>query len=70
MFTLAFDAVNGGNVLMHVTDLSGRVVVSETMNNVSGKVNKEMNFSSLSKGVYLINLYYEGNQYTTRMVIR
>lgn len=70
MFTLAFDAVNGGNVLMHVTDLSGRVVVSETMNNVSGKVNKEMNFTSLSKGVYLINLFYEGNQYTTRMVIR
>ncbi|GAB4130721.1 MAG: hypothetical protein Fur0041_00170 [Bacteroidia bacterium] len=68
-FSVSFNTGNGGDVLMTVTDVTGRTVASEQMNNVAGKMNKEFNFSGLSKGVYFVNLTFEGNTYTSKMVI-
>ena len=69
-FSLSFNAPRLADVNVVLTDLTGRVVYTEMISNANGRLNREMDFSALSKGTYFVTLQYEGNSYSSRMVLQ
>lgn len=69
-FTLQFNAFNKSDVNIYITDVTGRVVYSEMIQNAHGQTRHAMDLSELSKGVYFVNVGYEGSTYTNRMIVR
>lgn len=54
------------NVSIVVTDLSGKIILTE--NNINGQV--EMDLTTLESGVYLFNIVSENEQYITKVMKR
>ncbi|MEO8086554.1 MAG: T9SS type A sorting domain-containing protein, partial [Bacteroidota bacterium] len=54
--TINFSASEDGNVLMNVTDLAGRIVLTENMKAVAGTNIHETDLAQLAKGIYLLHL--------------
>ncbi|MGL4599454.1 MAG: T9SS type A sorting domain-containing protein [Bacteroidia bacterium] len=69
LFTVNFDAPVRNDVTVQVTDLVGRIVYTDVMQNVQGRNTRDINMQSLSKGVYLFSLVYEGKAYTQKIII-
>lgn len=69
-FVLQFNAFNKTDVSVNVTDVTGRVVYTQQMQDVQGQVVHAMDLSSLAKGVYFVNLIHEGTTYSNRMMIQ
>ncbi len=69
-FNLQFNAFDKGDVAINVTDVTGRVVFTEMVQNAQGQTTHGMDLSFLSKGVYFVNVGYEGNTYSNRLIIR
>src|SRR5690606_33588808 len=56
MLTIEINAIDQEEVLMIITDLSGRVAYSENLMIESGKTNQILDVSSLAKGAYFLIL--------------
>lgn len=69
-FVLGFNAFSKGDVNVNITDVTGRIVHTENVQDAQGQTNLTMNVSFLSKGVYFVNVNYEGSTYTQRMIVR
>lgn len=69
-FQVNFNAVNKSDAYVRVLDLSGRLVYTENFGQVSGRVNRSLNLSTLAKGTYMFSVVYEGKPYTRKLVIR
>ena len=69
-FVLQFNAFSKGDVTIVVTDVTGRVVYTELMQDANGQINHSMDLTELAKGAYFVNVGYEGNTYSNRMMIR
>ena len=66
---VTFDA-KGGDYAIQLTDLQGRVVLTETHTNLSGSQNVEINTSKLTSGNYLINVSQNGASFTKMIAIK
>ncbi|HTF02915.1 MAG TPA: T9SS type A sorting domain-containing protein [Bacteroidia bacterium] len=69
-FVLQFNAFSKNDVHVYITDVTGRVVYTEMIQNAQGEVSHAMDLSFLSKGVYFVNVGYEEHTYTNRMIVR
>lgn len=66
---VSFEA-KGGDYMIEITDLQGRVVVSEQHTNLSGSQSVELNTSSLKSGNYLVSIAKEGASYTKMISVK
>ena len=69
--TVSFELANASDVAITVTDLSGKAVYSTSMSNVAaGLTEVAINTSSLSNGVYVVNVSSDNAVSTQQLVIR
>lgn len=58
------------DVQLQVLNLLGQPVYQETVSQAAGNVQRTLNLSNLSQGVYLLNLQYQGESHVQRIVIK
>ena len=59
------------NVNITLFDLRGRSIYNETFSNNGGSVfNKELNFSGLTSGIYMLNVESEGKKASKKIIIK
>ncbi|HEX5003030.1 MAG TPA: T9SS type A sorting domain-containing protein [Bacteroidia bacterium] len=67
-FELTFNNIELLNAQVTVTDITGRTVLSNRLNNIHNTFTSRVDISGLSNGLYLINIQ-SGNQSITRKLI-
>jgi hypothetical protein len=67
-FDVSFEIKNTGDVQIEVLNLIGQNVNQMTFKGLSGKIKQHVDCKNLSKGVYLLNIIYEGKSYTRRFI--
>ena len=68
---VSFSLNNAADVNITVTDLSGKVVYTNALGNVSAGTTKvELNTADLSNGVYMINVAADNAVSTEKLIIR
>lgn len=67
-FKVMFNAVNKADVQIEMINIVGSRVYTETISQATGQVSHEINSSKLAKGVYILNLIYEGKAYTQKII--
>jgi FAD synthase len=68
--TVTFNLANASDVLVNVTDLSGKVAQSIDLGSVNGAQNVNINVDTLSNGVYMVNVNVNGVVSTQKLVVR
>ena len=68
--TVSFNLSNSADVVVNVTDLSGKVAQSYDLGNVNGTQNVNINVDTLSNGVYMVNVNVNGTISTQKLVVR
>ncbi len=68
--TVTFETETSSDVVLTITDLSGKVVYSNDMNSVIGVQNIEINTASFESGVYMVNISSNGNQVTKKLAVK
>jgi hypothetical protein len=64
-----FDA-QGGDYTVAITDLSGRRVITENVNNASGTTTVMLPVADLMSGNYLVTVLNNGATYTQSLIIK
>lgn len=67
-FEVNFNAKKGADVNIDVIDIVGKTILSQSLRNFSGFVKQAIDMKNFSKGVYLLNLTFEGKTYTKRFI--
>jgi len=67
-FDVSFELKNTGDVKIDILNLVGQEVNQFSLNGMTGKIKQHVECKNLSKGVYLLNITYEGKQYTKRFI--
>jgi photosystem II stability/assembly factor-like uncharacterized protein len=62
------DNMAGGNVAIAITDITGRTLLQETVNNNTGHFVKNLDISSLQTGVYFVTLKTNGSESTKKFI--
>lgn len=70
MFTVAFELMTEAKVIITVSDLLGKTVYEESLGNYSGPYNKQMDLTSLQKGIYLVNVQVGNDRINKRIIIQ
>ncbi|WP_417612630.1 PKD domain-containing protein, partial [Owenweeksia hongkongensis] len=65
---LSFDSFGSGSATIRVLDLSGKEMIVETLDNLNGKVETELNIGKLADGVYMIEVSAEDLKTVRRLV--
>ncbi len=68
-FKVLFNANNKADVQFELISIIGTKVYSEKVDQAFGEMSHEIKASKLSKGVYLLNVVYEGKPYTQKIII-
>jgi hypothetical protein len=68
-FQLKLNPFLKGNVSYSITDINGKLLYRESINEIYGQSLVDVNASYLSKGLYLVNLTFDNNTYTKRVSI-
>jgi hypothetical protein len=68
--TISFSLNNEADVLINVTDLSGKVVYSNALGTLNGTQSVNVNTDALNSGVYMVNISVDGSVSTQKLVIR
>jgi hypothetical protein len=69
-FTIAIANANFNEITVNITDIQGKVVFSETDNNVSADYNKQINLESLAKGIYYIKMTTGTDMKISKLIIQ
>jgi hypothetical protein len=67
--TIAKAAGMQGEVVVTITDINGRVFY-EDVETVSGRFEKTINLTEMSNGIYLVNLYHDGQKETGKFLVK
>ena len=70
MFNVAFELMTEASVNIMVADMLGKVVYEENIGNYSGSYNKQLDLTSLQKGVYLVNVQVGSERINKRIIIQ
>ena len=57
------------DVKVQLNDISGRIIYNETFKNADLTFKKDINFNSLTKGIYLINVESDGKTASRKLII-
>jgi hypothetical protein len=68
--TISFSLNNEADVLINVTDLSGKVVYTNALGTLNGTQSVNVNTDALNSGVYMVNVSVDGSVSTQKLVIR
>jgi hypothetical protein len=68
MFSISASNATFSELQISVTDIQGKVIFSETDNNISPDYNKQINLEELAKGIYYIRLS-NGTEMSIRKLI-
>ncbi|MES2800310.1 MAG: T9SS type A sorting domain-containing protein [Bacteroidota bacterium] len=68
--TVAFELENAAVVALNVTDITGKVVATQTINAVGGANQTIIDASKLTSGVYFVNLSANGEASTQKLIVR
>ncbi len=68
-FEIEFKTLNAGILSVNMTNLLGQKVYEKDINHKVGTNLISIEDNKLAKGVYLMNLVYEGRNYTSRLII-
>ncbi len=68
--TVTFNLTNASDVVVNVTDLSGKVAQAINLENVNGTQIVNINVDTLSNGVYMVNVNVNGVVSTQKLVVR
>lgn len=66
--TIEFDGLTG-KVLLSIHSLHGQMVYSEEFENVTGLMQKQLDLSTLSRGVYMIKIQNSSSQIIKKLII-
>jgi hypothetical protein len=69
-FHVAFNIEQPANVKLRITDMAGKEVYAEAWNNYSGKIDKDITGSNLSRGTYLMYVQAGAEKSTTQVVMQ
>jgi hypothetical protein len=68
---VSFNLKNNANVDITVTDVTGKVVYSNTLSNVvAGNQKVVINTESLNNGIYMVNIISNGSKTTEKFVVK
>lgn len=65
-----FDAKTQGNAVITVTDMTGKIVQTKTLNNVFGVQNIEVKTNDLNAGIYFVNVSANGETATKKLTVK
>jgi hypothetical protein len=68
--TLLINAVEPGNAMYSITDLTGQEIQSKRINLAAGENSIALQFANMAKGIYLVNVKNENQHYTTKIIIK
>jgi hypothetical protein len=68
VFTIGFERQLEENAELTIMDMSGRKVASQTLAN--GQNTFALDYSSLSSGIYMVQIVYKQNKTTHKLVLR
>lgn len=68
-FTLKFNLPSEGNTTIRITDVNGREVYQEQLNNFKGSYEKPFDLSAYGKGAYMVNLSQNNKTTTLKIAI-
>lgn len=67
---IEFNQLNAGNVMLQITDMSGKVIKEHFINGQVGRNMVFMDTKEISYGIYLVNLIQGGNKATKKLIIQ
>lgn len=67
---VSMELSNEADVVINITDLSGKVVYTNNLGNVNGTQKVTVNTDSLTSGVYMVNVTVDGTASTQKLVVR
>lgn len=67
-FEVNFNARKDADVTIDIIDIVGKTIQSQSLKNLNGFVKKAIDIRNFSKGIYLMNLTFEGKTYTKRFI--
>ena len=70
IFNLEIHNLQNEKISLMLTDLAGRKIYEENLSQNNNNVLKNLDFSHLSSGMYMINIYINDNVINQRMVIK
>jgi len=68
-FSVQFDTDYTGTLKAELVNIIGKTVYSEEIQHNQGTNTYKLDQRNLSNGVYLFNIFFEGKNYTTRLII-
>jgi hypothetical protein len=70
IFNVAFDLISESSVNITVADFLGKVVYEEKIGKYSGSYKKQLDLTSLQKGIYLVNVQVRNERINKRIIIQ
>ena len=67
-FEVNFNTRKDADVTIDIIDIVGKTIQSQSLKNLNGFVKKTIDIKNFSKGIYLMNLTFEGKTYTKRFI--
>ncbi|MEO5569592.1 MAG: T9SS type A sorting domain-containing protein, partial [Bacteroidia bacterium] len=67
--TVSIDVNENANFTMQLMDVSGRVVISESLSGSAGVNTYDLNLTHLAKGVYMLEVKSAGDNWKTKVVV-
>lgn len=67
-FEVNFNTRKDADVTIDIIDIVGKTIQSQSLKNLNGFVKKAIDIKNFSKGIYLMNLTFEGKTYTKRFI--
>ena len=67
-FEVNFNTKKDADVTIDIIDIVGKTIQSQSLKNLNGFVKKAIDIKNFSKGIYLMNLTFEGKTYTKRFI--
>ena len=67
-FEVNFNTIKDADITIDIIDIVGKTIQSQSLKNLNGFVKKAIDIKNFSKGIYLMNLTFEGKTYTKRFI--
>ncbi|MCW3071482.1 MAG: hypothetical protein JWO44_1372 [Bacteroidetes bacterium] len=68
IFQLSFSSVSSEDVMITITDISGRSVYRETLAKYAGNYAKELDLTRFDKGIYFVRITAEKGSFTQKII--
>jgi PKD repeat protein len=69
LMILDIQSLSGNKLYAEITDIHGKIIWRQTLNNIFGHWSKEINLIEYGKGVYLLHLKNENFVYTVKIML-